>query len=103
MVLAVFQSFGIAIGLQGAGVVVNPGPFFIISTVVTLTGGTMFLMWLGEQITSRGVGNGVSLIIFAGIVARLPHAIGRHCSSSAAQGAMSPRDHLSASGLSRSP
>ena len=52
----------------------NPGPFFMLSTVVTLTGGTMFLMWLGEQITSRGVGNGVSLIIFAGIVARLPTA-----------------------------
>ncbi len=53
----------------------NPGPFFIITTVVTLTGGTLFLMWLGEQITSRGIGNGTSLIIFAGIVAELPAAI----------------------------
>ncbi len=71
--LAMFQSFGIAIGLSNSnGVVYNPGIFFIVSTVVILTGGTMFLMWLGEQITARGVGNGVSLIIFAGIVARLP-------------------------------
>jgi preprotein translocase subunit SecY len=73
VVLAVFQSFGIAVGLmQSQGIVDNPGFFFLISSVVTLTGGTMFLMWLGEQITSRGVGNGVSLIIFAGIVAVLP-------------------------------
>ncbi len=71
--LAVFQSFGIAVGLSNSpGIVDQPGIFFILSTVVTLTGGTMFLMWLGEQMTSRGVGNGVSLIIFAGIVARLP-------------------------------
>jgi preprotein translocase subunit SecY len=76
VVLAVFQSFGIAVGLsQTPGLVQTPGPFFIVSTVVTLTGGTMFLMWLGEQITSRGVGNGVSLIIFAGIVAVLPQTI----------------------------
>jgi preprotein translocase subunit SecY len=76
--LALFQSFGIAASLQASqGLVINPGPFFIISTVVTLTGGTMFLMWLGEQITSRGVGNGVSLIIFAGIVAVLPQAVGQ--------------------------
>ncbi|ODT85424.1 preprotein translocase subunit SecY [Phenylobacterium sp. SCN 70-31] len=73
VVLAVFQSFGIAVGLsQSPGLVENPGLFFIVSTVVTLTGGTMFLMWLGEQITSRGVGNGISLLIFAGIVAVLP-------------------------------
>jgi len=76
VVLALLQSFAIASGLQAqAGLVLNPGPFFIISTVVTLTGGTMFLMWLGEQITSRGVGNGVSLLIFAGIVANLPTGI----------------------------
>src|ERR1700753_3071259 len=75
VVLALVQSFGIAIGLQNShGMVSNPGIFFIVSTVATLTGGTMFLMWLGEQITARGVGNGVSLIIFAGIVARLPVA-----------------------------
>lgn len=74
--LAVFQSFGIAMGLQAStGVVEHPGIFFILSTVVTLTGGTMFLMWLGEQITSRGVGNGVSLIIFAGIVAVMPQYV----------------------------
>ncbi len=73
VVLAVFQSFGIAAGLsQSPGLVQNPGIFFIVATVVTLTGGTMFLMWLGEQITSRGVGNGISLLIFAGIVAVLP-------------------------------
>jgi preprotein translocase subunit SecY len=76
VVLALFQSFGIAVGLQAsAGLVFNPGPFFVASTVVTLTGGTMFLMWLGEQITSRGVGNGISLLIFAGIVAVLPRGI----------------------------
>jgi preprotein translocase subunit SecY len=73
VVLAMFQAAGIAIGLQSSqGAVLNPGPVFVLTTVVILTGGTMFLMWLGEQITSRGVGNGVSLIIFAGIVARLP-------------------------------
>src|SRR5690349_6701643 len=76
VVLAVFQSFGIAVGLsQSPGLVENPGVFFVVSTVVTLTGGTMFLMWMGEQITSRGVGNGVSLIIFAGIVASLPQYV----------------------------
>jgi preprotein translocase subunit SecY len=77
LVLAVFQAWGIAVGLQNSGSLVNnPGPFFVISTVITLVGGTMFLMWLGEQITSRGIGNGTSLIIFAGIVAELPAAIG---------------------------
>jgi preprotein translocase subunit SecY len=76
VVLAVFQAYGISIGLEGrAGVVSDPGLLFRISTIVTLTGGTMFLVWLGEQITSRGVGNGSSLIIFAGIVARLPQAV----------------------------
>ena len=75
VVLAVFQAYGISIGLEGRpGVVADPGMLFRFSTVVTLTGGTMFLVWLGEQITSRGVGNGSSLIIFAGIVARLPVA-----------------------------
>lgn len=76
VVLAAFQAYGIALGLEGAAsVVTSPGWFFRISTVITLTGGTMFLMWLGEQVTSRGVGNGISLIIFAGIVAELPSAI----------------------------
>ena len=78
--LAAFQAYGIAFGLEGSRgssgpVVIDPGWFFRISTVVTLVGGTMFLMWLGEQITARGVGNGTSLIIMAGIVAGLPSAL----------------------------
>jgi len=78
VILALAQSFGIAAGLNAqAGLVDNPGVFFIISTVVTLTGGTMFLMWLGEQMTARGIGNGISLIIMAGIVAVLPSTIVR--------------------------
>ena len=77
VVLATAQAYGIAIGLQsGNNLVTDPGWFFILSTVVTLVGGTMFLMWLGEQITSRGIGNGISLIIFSGIVAGLPAAVG---------------------------
>ena len=85
VLLAALQAYGIAVGLEGAGnVVLDPGWFFRITTVITLVGGTIFLMWLGEQITARGVGNGISLIIFAGIVAALPHAVlgtlelGRH-------------------------
>ncbi len=75
--LAAVQAFAIAVGLEhGQGIVLDPGWFFRISTVITLTGGTMLLMWLGEQITSRGVGNGISLIIFAGIVARFPQILG---------------------------
>jgi preprotein translocase subunit SecY len=74
--LAALQAYGIAIGLEGAGTVVaDPGIFFRLSTVITLTGGTVFLMWLGEQVTSRGIGNGISLIILSGIVAQLPSAI----------------------------
>ena len=74
--LAAFQAYGIARALQATeGAVINPGLFFEASTVITLVGGTMFLMWLGEQVTARGVGNGVSLIIFAGIVAELPKAL----------------------------
>ncbi|HEV7226871.1 preprotein translocase subunit SecY [Brevundimonas sp.] len=76
--LALMQSFGIAVGLNAQpGLVDQPGLFFIISTVTVLTGGTMFLMWLGEQVTARGVGNGISLIIFAGIVAVLPSTTAR--------------------------
>ncbi len=76
VLLAAFQAYGIAIGLEGTGnVVTDPGWFFRISTLITLTGGTMFLMWLGEQVTSRGIGNGISLIILAGIVAQLPSAL----------------------------
>ena len=73
VVLALFQSFAIAMGLQNSpNVVYDPGFTFVLSTVVCLTGGSLFMMWLGEQITARGVGNGVSLIIFAGIAAGLP-------------------------------
>jgi preprotein translocase subunit SecY len=76
VLLAAVQAFGIAVGLEAStGVVANPGFLFRFSTVVTLTGGTIFLMWLGEQITARGVGNGISLIIFSGIVANLPIAL----------------------------
>jgi preprotein translocase subunit SecY len=74
--LAAIQAYSIAVGLEGQGNVVNdPGAFFRMSTVITLTGGTVFLMWLGEQITARGIGNGISLIIFAGIVAGLPSGV----------------------------
>ena len=77
LVLATFQALGIAIALEGqAGLVIDPGLMFRFTAVVTLVSGTMFLMWLGEQITERGIGNGISIIIFAGIVAGLPHAIG---------------------------
>src|SRR5690349_16969462 len=80
--LAAVQAYGIATGLEVSGrggslgsPVIDPGLFFRLTTVVTLTGGTVFLMWLGEQITARGVGNGISLIIFTGIVAELPNYI----------------------------
>src|SRR5215217_803886 len=77
LVLATFQAFGIAIALEGQrGLVLDPGLVFRFATVVTLVTGTMFLMWLGEQITERGIGNGISLIIFAGIAAGLPRAVG---------------------------
>ena len=76
VILAALQAYGIAVGLEGQGnLVADPGLFFRASTVITLTGGTVFLMWLGEQITSRGIGNGISLIIFAGIVTGLPGGI----------------------------
>jgi preprotein translocase subunit SecY len=75
--LAIFQSLGIALALEGSqGLVLTPGFGFRMTAVVSLTAGTMFLMWLGEQITERGLGNGISIIIFAGIVAGLPRAIG---------------------------
>lgn len=76
VLLAAIQGYGLAVGLQSASSIVsNPGWFFQLTTVITLVGGTVFLMWLGEQITERGVGNGISLIIFAGIVAGLPRAV----------------------------
>ncbi len=77
VLLSTAQAYGISMGLMGQGLATTPGPFFIASTVITLVGGTMFLMWLGEQITARGVGNGISLIIFVGIVAGAPRAIAR--------------------------
>ncbi|WP_372785983.1 preprotein translocase subunit SecY [Phenylobacterium sp.] len=76
VVLGLFQAFGIAMGLQsGDGIVGHPGAVFMISTTIILTAGTMLLTWIGEQITSRGIGNGLSLIIFAGIVAVLPRSL----------------------------
>jgi preprotein translocase subunit SecY len=80
VILAAFQAYGLSIGLEGMSgshgpAVGDPGLYFRVTTVLSLTGGTLFLMWLGEQVTARGVGNGVSLIIFSGIVARLPQAI----------------------------
>jgi preprotein translocase subunit SecY len=88
--LAMIQAYGIAVGLEHWGhAVINPGFFFRLTAMVTLTGGTVLLMWIGEQITSRGVGNGISLIIFAGIVARFPAIIGQGLES-ARTGAVSP-------------
>jgi preprotein translocase subunit SecY len=72
VLLAGVQAYGLAVSLENGGAVINPGIVYVATTVVTMTGGTIFLMWLGEQITSRGIGNGISLIIFAGIVAQLP-------------------------------
>ncbi len=81
VLLASVQAYGLAVGLEGmqssfGSAVIDPGFFFRASTVITIVGGTIFLMWLGEQITQRGIGNGISLIIFAGIVAELPRALG---------------------------
>lgn len=75
VILATFQAYGISVGLESQGLASEPGMFFRAAAVITLVGGTMFLMWLGEQITARGIGNGISLIIFVGIVAELPGAI----------------------------
>ena len=80
VLLAAVQAYGIAVGLEGfrgstGSAVMDPGIFFRLTSVITLVGGTVFLMWLGEQITARGIGNGISLIIFSGIVANLPHAL----------------------------
>ena len=76
VLLAALQAWGISIGLEGAGdIVIDPGLYFRMSAVITLVGGVVFLMWIGEQVTARGIGNGISLIIFAGIVAELPSAL----------------------------
>ena len=76
VLLATVQGYGLAVGLESsANLVINPGMFFKITTVTTIVAGTLFLMWLGEQITQRGIGNGISLIIFSGIVAEIPRAL----------------------------
>ncbi|MCB1372465.1 MAG: preprotein translocase subunit SecY, partial [Rhodobacteraceae bacterium] len=87
--LATFQAYGLAVGLESQGMAHDPGWFFRIGVVVTLVGGTMFLMWLGEQITARGIGNGISLIIFVGIVAQFPGALARFFSQGRT-GSLSP-------------
>ncbi|WP_050525442.1 preprotein translocase subunit SecY [Pseudorhodobacter aquimaris] len=89
VLLASFQAYGIAISLQSGSLVTSPGWFFIGACVITLVGGTMFLMWLGEQITARGIGNGISLIIFVGIVAEIPAALAQFFSQGRS-GALSP-------------
>ncbi len=76
VLLATIQGYGVSVGLENSGsVVIDPGTYFKITTVITLVAGTVFLMWLGEQITQRGIGNGISLIIFSGIVAEIPRAL----------------------------
>jgi preprotein translocase subunit SecY len=76
VLLATVQGYGVAVGLENSGtVVIEPGLYFKLTTVITLVAGTIFLMWLGEQITQRGIGNGISLIIFSGIVAEIPRAL----------------------------
>jgi preprotein translocase subunit SecY len=72
VLLATLQAYGLAVSLEAGDLATDPGWFFRASTVITLVGGTMFLMWLGEQITARGIGNGISLIIFVGIIAEIP-------------------------------
>jgi preprotein translocase subunit SecY len=87
--LASFQAIGLAASLEAGGLAHTPGLFFTLSCVITLVGGTMFLMWLGEQITARGIGNGISLIIFVGIVAEIPRALAQFLESGRT-GALSP-------------
>ncbi len=89
VLLATFQAYGLAASLEAGDLVTDPGWFFRAATVITLVGGTMFLMWLGEQITQRGVGNGISLIIFVGIVAEIPRALAQFFASGRS-GAYSP-------------
>ncbi|SEQ18773.1 preprotein translocase subunit SecY [Thalassovita taeanensis] len=89
VVLATLQAYGLAASLEAGDLVTDPGMFFRASCVVTLVGGTMFLMWLGEQITARGIGNGISLIIFVGIIAEVPAALAQFLSQGRS-GAVSP-------------
>ncbi|MGR3585066.1 MAG: preprotein translocase subunit SecY, partial [Pseudooceanicola nanhaiensis] len=87
--LATMQAYGLAVSLEAGDLVTDPGMFFRVSCLITLVGGTMFLMWLGEQITQRGVGNGISLIIFVGIIAEVPAALAQFFASGRS-GAISP-------------
>ncbi len=87
--LATFQAYGLAVSLEAGDLVTDPGWYFRAATVITLVGGTMFLMWLGEQITARGIGNGISLIIFVGIIAEVPAALAQFFASGRS-GALSP-------------
>ncbi|MDG1430062.1 MAG: preprotein translocase subunit SecY, partial [Paracoccaceae bacterium] len=87
--LAIFQAWALASSLEAGELVTDPGMFFRVACVITLVGGTMFLMWLGEQITSRGIGNGISLIIFVGIIAEIPAALAQFLSQGRS-GAISP-------------
>ena len=89
VLLATMQSYGLAVGLESGDLATDPGLFFRASTMITLVGGTMFLMWLGEQITARGIGNGISLIIFVGIIAEVPAALAQFFSQGRS-GAISP-------------
>jgi preprotein translocase subunit SecY len=89
VLLATVQAYGLAVSLESGGLVTDPGMFFRFACMITLVGGTMFLMWLGEQITARGVGNGISLIIFVGIIAELPAALAQFLASGRS-GAISP-------------
>ena len=89
VLLATFQAYGLASSLEAGELVTDPGLFFRLSCMITLVGGTMFLMWLGEQITARGIGNGISLIIFVGIIAELPAALAQFFASGRS-GAISP-------------
>lgn len=87
--LATFQAYGLAVSLEAGDLVTDPGWYFRAATVITLVGGTMFLMWIGEQITARGLGNGISLIIFVGIIAEVPAALAQFFASGRS-GAISP-------------
>ena len=89
VLLALFQAYGLAVSLEAGDLATDPGWYFRASCIITLVGGTMFLMWLGEQITSRGIGNGISLIIFVGIVAEIPAALAQFFASGRS-GAISP-------------
>ncbi len=89
VLLATFQAYGLAVGLEAESMALDPGWYFRLGVIITLVGGTMFLMWIGEQITARGIGNGISLIIFTGIVAHMPQALAQFLTQGRT-GAISP-------------